>query len=53
MIRSPMALDMRDIMEMPDDELLALWREQQPQESGSDAEQDVLAAELERRGLDV
>lgn len=48
-----MALNFEDLIRLPDDELVALWRAQEPQDSGTNAEQDVLAAELERRGLDV
>lgn len=48
-----MLLNFEDLIKLPDDELLALWRAQQPAENGTNPEQDVLAAEIERRGLDI
>lgn len=48
-----MPLNMDDLIRLPDDQLLKLWRAQEPSDRGTDPEQDVLAAELERRGLDV
>jgi len=44
---------MRDLMTMLDAKRLEPWRAQEPTETNSSPEQDVLAAEIERRGLDL
>jgi hypothetical protein len=41
------------LRDISDDELMERWTEQDCTDDGSCAEQDELAAELERRGLDV
>ena len=41
------------LSDLSDDELLKRWAEQECTDEGSCAEQDELAAEIERRNLDV
>jgi hypothetical protein len=41
------------VADLSDVELLAIWREQECTDEGSCAEQDAIADEIERRGLDL